>query len=85
EFKSRSGYHGKAKNNQSNKQCRETTLGWFFCFCPSPSSRFLLALFSFWLVSRNMLGDIQHEKKIRVRLRAKKYLKSGEGLSMKIE
>lgn len=30
-FKSRSGYHGKDKNNQSNKQCRETTYGWFFC------------------------------------------------------
>ncbi|MEA7187931.1 hypothetical protein ONJ45_25875, partial [Salmonella enterica subsp. enterica serovar Virginia] len=27
----RSGYHGKDKNNQSNKQCRETTYGWFFC------------------------------------------------------
>ncbi len=28
-FKSRSGYHWEIQNNQSNKQCRETTYGWF--------------------------------------------------------
>jgi hypothetical protein len=59
--------------------------GGFFVFVPRHLHASYLPLFSFWLVSRNMPGDIQHEKKIRVRLRAKKYLKSGEGLSMKIE
>ncbi|MDU1519423.1 MAG: hypothetical protein E6881_19095, partial [Klebsiella michiganensis] len=26
------GTIGIKQNNQSNKQCRETTYGWFFCF-----------------------------------------------------
>lgn len=45
EFKSRSGYHGKNKNKINDKQCRETTLGWFFCFYTTAMSLFFLSHF----------------------------------------
>ena len=44
------GTIGIKQNNQSNKQCRETTYGWFFCFCISITSLLNLSPTSFIFV-----------------------------------